>query len=74
MMFRHVMQILDLVQLDIEHYKFDHENLVISTLILVLGLTFEVFTLSDLQLHSTYIVDYVLNNLDIEFSHMIINF
>lgn len=48
-MFRYVAQTIDLMLLDVDSYKYDPRCLALSSIIVVLGLTFEIFTLSDLK-------------------------
>ena len=79
LMFRYVMQVLDLMTLDIDHYQYEFRHLAVSAIVMVLGLTFQVFSLADLPPPASkegnyFIYDRILGNLDIEFSHLVINF
>lgn len=49
MMFRYAAQTVDLMLLDVDSYRFDPRCLSLSSIIVVLGLTFEIFTLQDLK-------------------------
>ena len=65
--------------LDEEHFDFELRHLALSALIIVLGLSFQVFTLPELgdnlKIYGfNFIYDQVLSNLEEEFSHMVVNF
>ena len=80
MMFRFGMQTLDLMLRDIDHYRFEPIHLALSALIIVIGLTFNIFSLHELRSSFktkndwSFVYRKYLCNLDIEFSHMVINF
>lgn len=48
-MYRCAMQALDLMTLDIDFYKYDARHLAVSSIIVVLGLTFKTFTIEELR-------------------------
>ncbi len=57
MMFRHLMQTLDLMMLDVDFYNHEPRNLALSALLLGLGLNFDFFTLETLNDSSLFTHD-----------------
>ena len=62
-MFRHLMQTLDLMTLDLDSYDFDQRDLALSALLIGLGLNFDYFTIETMKDINIFKVDSPFTNM-----------